>query len=140
MLAVAGCMTGAGAGTVGQVWLAGAAALGLVSGFTTGAVGQTGIGTEFLKFLSAGIIAPLLGAVVTLLEFRKLTFEFNTYTASQQLESKVVGIQLPDAFPFMHPLWVLGAFFLTFSLGAVLGIVLGVAARRMGNIEIKVHG
>lgn len=42
-------------------WLAGAASLGLISGFTTGASAQTGAAAELLKFISGGILVPLVG-------------------------------------------------------------------------------
>jgi len=50
-----------------RLWMAGAVALGLVSGFTTGLSKQPGSGTEFVKFLGAGILVPILGGLAALL-------------------------------------------------------------------------
>jgi hypothetical protein len=94
-------------------WFGGAMALGLLSGFTTGASQETGAGTELMKFLAGAIIAPLLGSVVSLTS--------PTSTAPT---------------PTIHPMWALGAFFLGFGSAAMLGILIGMLFREK-KLEIK---
>lgn len=110
------------------MWLVGAGALGLLSGFTTGASSQAGTAAEFLKFLSGGIVVPILGAVAALLQQRQKTVESFTYTGDQITE-KVTEVTIPSQFAEFHPLWVLGSFLFAYGFLAVLGIVLGVSCR-----------
>jgi hypothetical protein len=117
------------------LWLAGAGGLGLVSGFTTGNSAQTGTASEFLKFLSAGIVVPMVAGAVTLLEFRTGTTETWTY-AGEKTTSHTTSITLPEGYEHFHPLWVLGGFFLMYGIAAVIGAVLGAVLRGLG-IEIK---
>jgi hypothetical protein len=103
-------LTGA---SIARTWFAGAVALGLLSGFTTGASHETGAGTELMKFLSGAIIAPLLGSVVSL-------------TSSTS----------PAPTPTIHPMWAIGAFFMGFGSAAMLGIMIGISFREK-SLEIK---
>jgi hypothetical protein len=97
-----------------RVWMSGAGALGLLSGFTTGFSSRAGSGSEFLKFLGAGILVPLIGGSAALIA-----------------RAQDVDAQLESA-PSADPLIVLGSFFLVFGLVAILGILSGVLLRRGG--------
>ncbi len=123
--------------TTVALWLAGGAALGLVSGFTTGASNQTGIGSEFLKFISAGIITPLLGGIVTLLQFRKEMVETSRYEGGQLVQRTTADV-IPEGYVPIHPLWMLGGFFLMYGIFAVVGVVIGAVLRQQKLIEIKI--
>ena len=50
----------------GKMWLAGAAAIGLLGGYATGASEKAGTATEFTKLLGTGLIVPVLGGHVNL--------------------------------------------------------------------------
>ena len=97
-----------------RVWMSGAGALGLLSGFTTGFSSRAGTGGEFLKFLGAGILVPLIGGAASLIA-----------------RAQDVDAQLESA-PSADPLIVLGSFFLVFGLVAIAGILSGVLFRRGG--------
>ena len=94
------------------VWLAGAAGLGMLCGYTTGASEHTGAGTELIKFLGAGILVPLLAGIATLLQRPQKTAETYTYTPSDQVATKVVDTTFPAESALSHPLLILGSFFL----------------------------
>lgn len=96
------------------IWLAGAAALGLVTGFTTGASQKAGAAEQLMGFISGGILVPILGAVASLLKQPETT-------------TSVITITNPPT--EMHPLWVAGSFFALYSIFAIIGIVLGVRRR-----------
>jgi hypothetical protein len=124
------------ASTVAIIWLLGAGAVGLISGFTTGTSKQTGMGTEFMKFLSVGIITPMIAGAVTLLEFRKGTIETWTFEG-EKMTGHSTGVSIPAGYEHFHPIWVLGGFFLMYGFFAVVGAVLGIALRKAGfDIEI----
>lgn len=118
------------------LWLAGGAALGFLSGFTTGASEQTGTAAEFLKFLSAGVLVPLIGGVTALLRAPQITKETTTSTAG--VTEKVITTGPSTEGILLHPLSVLGSFFLVYSLFAVLGIGVGMFTREKGHV-IKIR-
>ena len=113
------------------LWLAGAAALGLISGFTTGASSETGAAAELLKFISGGILVPLLGGVVAILQYRQGSKEHYVYEAGQ-LAEKTIEATLPADFAFFHPLWVLALFFVGYCSFALLGVLLGKQLQKAG--------
>lgn len=114
------------------MWLAGAAALGLVIGFTTGASETAGAASSMIGFISGGVLVPVLGGIAALVKQPETTKETSTYL-EDHVVTKVVEVtaQLPAT--ELHPLWVAGSFFAVFSLAAILGIGLGVR-RRVGAI------
>jgi hypothetical protein len=118
------------------LWLAGAAALGLVSGFTTGASSQTGAGAELLKFISGGILVPLLSGVVAILQYRQGSKEHYQYMGDHLVE-KTTEATVPTDFAYFHPLWVLALFFVGYCSFAVIGVMLGQALQAAG-FSIKV--
>ena len=121
--------------TIIVVWLAGAGALGLLSGYTTGASEQTGTAGEFLKFLSGGVLVPLVGGIAALVRQPERTTERSTYVGDHVTE-KITEVTLPSQAAHFHPLLVLGSFFVAYSVLAIIGIRLGVA-HRAGGISIK---
>lgn len=124
-----------GAGVPMRLWIAGAGALGLVSGLTSGLSKQPGSGTEFVKFIGAGILVPILGGVAALLAKTQEVAEKSTYSGTQLVEKTTRTVTfLSDG--SMHPLAVPGAFFVAFALLAVLGIIAGALLRKSGFIEV----
>jgi hypothetical protein len=118
-----------------QLWMAGAAALGLLTGFTTGASADLGSGKEYVKFVGTGILVPIFGAVGTLLERTQKVTENSTYSGAQLVE-KITTTLTPLAEGSLTPLTALGSFFVAFALFALLGIVGGVLLR-IGGFEVR---
>ena len=118
-----------------RAWLAGAAALGLLTGFTTGLSSHAGSGIEFVKFLGAGILVPLVGGASALIARPQQVTEKSTYSGTQLVEKVTTTVTSSDA--AIHPLTILGSFFLVFAAIAILGILGGVLARSAGLPEIK---
>jgi hypothetical protein len=121
----------------GRFWIAGAAAIGLLAGLTTGLSKQTGSGVELLKFLGAGLLVPLLGGVVALLEKSETVTEKTTYTGTLVSEKSTSTV---TAFPegIEHPLGTVGSFFAAFAIAACLGLVAGACLREEDVIDINV--
>ncbi|HUF68933.1 MAG TPA: hypothetical protein VMM79_09860, partial [Longimicrobiales bacterium] len=117
-------------------WTAGGAALGLLSGFVTGASEEQGSGAEFLRFLSGAIVLPLLGALPTLLEGPERMTERYVY-AGDQLAEKVVETRLIEATGYVAPLHIIGAFLVAYAIMAISGIVIGADARKADHIVIR---
>ena len=115
-----------------RVWLAGAGALGLVTGFTTGLSENPGSGMEFVKFLGAGILVPLVGGVSALLARSQRVTENSTYADAQVVEKVTETVTSSDA--MLHPLTVLGSFFVMFALVAILAIIGGLLLRKAGIV------
>ena len=113
-----------------RVWLAGAGALGLVSGFTTGLSTKVEAGAEFVKFLGAGILIPLVGGVAALLARPTQVTETSTSSGTQVIQKVTTTVTSSEG--LLHPLTVLGSFFVVFSLLAILGIIGGVLLRKAG--------
>ena len=90
-----------------SLWLAGAGALGLLSGYTTGASSQVGAASEFLKFVSGGILLPLFGGIATTLSNESI----------------------------FYSLEIIGGFLFFYSLFAIIGLIVGAKSRTDG-IEI----
>jgi len=88
------------------LWLSGAAALGLLSGYTTGASDQTGTASEFLKFVSGGVLVPLLGGAAGLVQGSEKASESYSYLDGQLVE-KVTATSGPLHATVFHPLAVL---------------------------------
>ena len=114
-----------------RLWVAGAAALGLVTGFTTGISEQAGSGQEFVKFIGAGILVLLLGGVATLLVNKEVVTEKFDYSGTQ-LMLKTTTTETPISDGFLHPIAVLGSFFTVFAVLAVVGIFAGMLLRKSG--------
>ena len=114
-----------------RLWAAGAAALGLTTGFTTGISDQEGSGQNFTTFIGAGIVVPLLGGVATLLVNKQVVTEKSVYTGTQ-LTLKTTTTETPVSDGFLHPIAVLGSFFVVFALLAVVGIFAGMLLRQSG--------
>ena len=118
-------------------WLAGAAAIGFLSGFTTGASTNAGSGMEFVKFIGTGILIPILGGAGTLYIGEKAYTEKNVYSSSDNLIEQTTNTATSFPNALLHPLAVMGLFFAVFALLAVIGIVAGAALREAKLIEIK---
>jgi hypothetical protein len=118
------------------MWFAGAAALGLLTGYTTGASEQPGTAGEFLKFLGAGILVPFIGGVASLLQRPQVTTESYTYVGTQ-VAQKLTEVKNLSGVGVFHPLSVLGGFFALYGLSAILGIVIGARHREKGVASIK---
>jgi hypothetical protein len=125
-------------GAPGPMWIAGAAALGLVSGLITGLSKQPGSGQAFVTFVGAGILVPILGGVATLLVNTQVVTEKSKYSDTLLIEKSTETVT-PHSDGFLHPLAVLGSFFIAFALLAVLGVVGGVLLRDSGALEVKLH-
>jgi hypothetical protein len=116
-----------------RFWLAGGGALGLLTGYTTGLSKETGSGIEFVKFLSAGLVVPIIGALAALLSTTE-TVTISEYSGSGAQPLKKITetvASLSDA--SLHPAAALGSFFAVFGLFAVLGLTAG-ALFREGNV------
>jgi hypothetical protein len=120
----------------GRLWMAGAAALGLLSGFSTGVSTEAGSGKEFVKFLGTGILVPILGGVGILLERTQEVTENSTYSGTQLVERTTTTVTSATE-GSLPALAVLGSFFVAFALLALLGIVGGVLLRKSGAIEVR---
>ena len=118
------------------LWTAGGAAIGLLSGFVTGASEAQGSGAEFLRFLSGAIVLPLFGALPALLEGPERTTERSVYTG-EQLTEKVVETGLIDPASYVAALHVIGAFLVAYSIMAIIGIVIGSDARKADRVVIR---
>jgi hypothetical protein len=127
---------GVGVPVIVTAWLGGAAALGVLSGFTTGASEHTGTASEFLKFLSGGVVVPLLGGLGAMIGQAQQTTESFVYDGEKVLQH-VTQVGLDSVTTSLYPLGVFGGFLLAYSLSAVLGIILG-AKFRVGGISIRV--
>ena len=125
----------AGSNSSIALWIVGAAALGLLSGFVTGASEQQGAGAEFLRFLSGGILVPLLGAISSLIQLPQKTTEHFSYSADQ-ITQKITETTIPLPGGYVQPLSIVGTFMLAYSLFAIVGIVVGIHRRKAGQ-EIK---
>ena len=118
-----------------RLWLAGAMALGLAVGLTTGMSTSAGISAEFIKFVSAGVVIPVLGGIGAFLARREEVVERFRYEEAQLVEqSTITATVFTDE--LLHPFAVLGLFFAGFGLCAVVGIAVGRLLREAG-IEIK---
>lgn len=122
----------ASAAFIVAVWLSGAAGLGLLSGYTTGASTQTGIAGEFLKFVSGGVLMPLVGGIATILRQPQTTIERSTYVG-ERLTEKTTEIAFASQLAHLYPLGILGGFVLLYSVFAIVGIRLGVVHREAGT-------
>ena len=100
-----------------SLWLAGAGALGLLSGHTTGASSQVGAASEFLKFVSGGILLPLFGGIATLLS--------GSGDTANTLSNESI----------FYSLEIIGGFLFFYSLFAIIGLIVGAKSRTDG-IEI----
>jgi len=122
------------AGDRGPMWIAGAAALGLVSGLTTGLSTHAGSGQAFVTFVGAGILVPILGGVAALLSNTQVVTEKST--SSGPLTEKTTETSTLRSDGFLDPLAVVGSFFVVFALLAILGLFGGVLLREAG-FEVK---
>ena len=114
--------------SISVLWAAGAAALGFLSGFTTGLSKAEGISTEFVKFIGAGILVPLVGGVAALLNKSETVIESSTYSGTLISTKHTTTVAwFPE--PLLHPMAVLGSFFVAFGIFACLGVVSGTLIR-----------
>jgi vacuolar-type H+-ATPase subunit I/STV1 len=105
-----------------RLWMAGAGALGLVSGFITGFSSSSDSGKAFTTFISTGLLVPILGGVAALLGDTEKVTEKTTYLNSNIVEKTTETVSsISDN--LLHPLAVLGSFFLAFGVLAILGII-----------------
>ena len=118
-----------------RLWVAGAAALGLVTGFTTGNSQKEGSGQEFVKFVGTGILVPLVGGVATLLVNKQVVTEKSDYSGTL-LTLKTTTTETPTSDGFLHPIAVLGSFFAVFAVTAVVGLFAGMVLR-LGGVSVK---
>ena len=118
------------------IWLVGAGGLGLLSGYTTGASEKTGSASDFLKFVSGGVLVPLLGGVAALLRGSQKTTETHRYEDGLVVE-KITSTSSSFQDAISHPLVVLGGFLLLYSIFAVIGIVVGIHYKTKGFVIKK---
>lgn len=116
-----------------RLWTAGAMALGLSVGLTTGLSNKDGSGQEFVKFVSVGVVIPVLGAVGALLVKRDGVSERWTYDGTVLVE-KITTTETSFSNDLLNPFSVLGLFFTGFAVFAVVGIVAGVLLRDGGFV------
>ena len=109
----ANIVAGSDARVIVALWLSGAASLGLLSGYTTGASKEAGAASEFLKYLSGGVLIPLLGGAAGLVQGSE------TITKSYLAGPQAV----------FHPIAVVGGFLIFYGLFAAVGIVIGIYSR-----------
>jgi hypothetical protein len=118
--------------TLVVVWIAGAGALGLLTGYSTGVSETSGTTTEFLKLIGPGVVIPVLAGIATVVNQPKTTTETFVYVGSQ-VSSKTTAVTLSSEFAHLHPLALFASFFLFYSTLAVAGILLGVSDREEGH-------
>jgi hypothetical protein len=114
------------------IWVMSAAALGLLSGFSTGASQNVSPRLQVVTLLSTGIIVPILGGIVALLEQPETTTETNTYSG-EYLIKKVTEITVPNQATELHPIWVAGSFFAAYCIAAMIGSAVGGGGRNDGG-------
>ena len=121
---------------IGRLWIAGAAGIGFLSGFTTGVSNDTGSGKEFVKFIGTGVLIPILGSGGTLLIGIKEYTEKNVYLQDKLTEQTTRTVTtFSDG--LLHPIAVLGSFFVGFALLAVVGIIAGALLRAENLMDVK---
>jgi ribose/xylose/arabinose/galactoside ABC-type transport system permease subunit len=118
------------------LWMAGAGALGMVSGLTTGLSTEKGSGQAFVTFLGTGLLVPILGGVAAFLGQTEKVTEESTYANDQLVKKITETVTSFSDGPLLHPLAVLGSFFLAFGVLAILGIIGGALLRKSRLIEI----
>lgn len=121
----------------GQLWMAGGAGLGLLTGLATG-ISKEGGGTgKLVGFVGTGLVVPLLGGVGALLVTREEVVESFVYEDAQLVEQTTTTITTLSE-GSLHPLAVLGAFFLGFAILAIVGVMAGVYLKagevRLANV------
>lgn len=116
-----------------RLWIAGAMALGFAVGLTTGMSATAGASAEFIKFVSAGVVVPVLGGIGAFLTSREEVLESFRYEEAELVEhSKTTVTAFPDE--LLHPFSVLGLFFAGFALCAVVGITVGKLLSQAGIV------
>jgi hypothetical protein len=114
-----------------RLWMAGAGSLGLVSGLITGLSDEDGSGKAFMTFIGTGLLVPILGGVAALLGHTETVTEKSAFLNNQLVKKTTeTASSLSDS--ILHPLAVLGSFFLAFGILAILGIVGGMLLRTGG--------
>jgi hypothetical protein len=119
-----------------ELWTAGAAALGLLTGFATGLSQDAGSGKSFVTFVGAGILVPLLGGVGALFERTQAVTEKSTYAGTQIVEKTTTTMTSLSEGSY-HPLAVMGSFFTVFAILAIVGIIGGILLRDGGDLELR---
>ncbi len=122
-----------------RLWMAGAGALGLVGGLITGLSDKEGSGTAFMTFIGTGLLVPILGGVAALLGNTETVTEKSTYDNNSHVVERTTETISSLSDNLMHPLAVLGSFFLAFGVLAILGII-GGALLKKGGLSISLHG
>ena len=117
-------------------WAAGAGALGLVSGFITGLSTAEGSGKAFITFLGTGLLVPILGGVGAFLGQTESVTETSTYLNDHLIKKTTDTVTSFSDGDLLHPLAVLGLFFLAFTALAIVGIVGGVLLRKGKLLEV----
>ena len=121
----------------GRLWVAGAAALGLLSGFSTGISQEGGAAKELAKFVGAGLLVPLLGGVGALLGSTEEVTEQSTYSGTQLVQKTTRTVKaFPDG--SLQPIAVSGSFFLTFGLLAPVGVVGGALLKKDAGVKVTI--
>ena len=116
-----------------RLWTAGAMGLGLSVGLTTGLSKQEGSSREFMKFVSAGVVVPILGAIGAFLVKNEEVSELSTYEGTQLVEKTTTTVT-SFSNDLLQPFAILGLFFGAFALLAVVGITSGILLRRAGIV------
>jgi hypothetical protein len=111
-----------------SIWLTGAGAIGLLSGYTTGVSKQKGVTGEFMKFISGGILVPLVGGIATLMKEPVNNIERYSYT-DNVLTEKITSTTLQSQNTHYDALVILGGFLLVYCFLATIGIYLGVKSQ-----------
>lgn len=118
------------------LWMAGAGALGMVSGLIAGLSKEKGSGKAFITFLGTGLLVPLIGGVAAFLGQTERVTEESTYSNGQLVKKITETATSFSDGSLLHPLAVLGSFFLAFGVLAILGVIGGALLRKSGLIEI----
>ena len=118
-----------------RLWVVGAAALGLLTGLVTGLTKEAGSGKQFVAFIGTGLVVPLLGGVGALLARSQEVVERTRYAGTQIVQRSTLTSTIVSE-NSIHPLAVLGSFFVAFSFAAIIGVVAGALLRMSTAVEV----
>ena len=115
--------------------MGGAAAIGLLTGFATGASKKAGSTGEFVTMVGTGILVPILAGLSEFLGKTQKTTEYSTYLESHLVEKTTTIVNQPSS-GSISTMAALGSFFLAFSLLAVIGLIGGSLLRKGESVEL----
>jgi hypothetical protein len=103
-------------------------------GFATGITTEAGSGRQFVQFVGSGILIPILGSVGAILNKTQEVTEKSTYADTQLIQKTTTATSYSES--SLHPLAVMGSFFVAFALLALLKVVAGALIRKSGLIDL----